>query len=258
MLFVAGAISLVVAIAAIQANSLVTTTGTRKGKQPPEKKESPKRKEIGSIHFSSDSLKQKRKPSYFLKIVKLRPDFELIFIDATPGTDGYGKRLYDHITNDDGFRSEGILLVAHHRIDRENNGLLTNALNSYPRWAIVRIVDTSTHESRLAILSAIRTKLMHPENNKFGYDYVVNSASDLTPPDEDLEPMNAYIQDDVIVNIILNIYDSTDQSWYQNNSASALDFFSGPTFPQYAIDTLGYPPEGIEQNGFARGFQMPL
>ena len=258
MLFAAGAISIIVGIMGIHAGNLGTATGGKKGKSPPEKKESPKRKEISKISFSAGDLKQKRKPSYFLKIVKLHPDFELIFIDATPGTDGYGQRLFDHITNDNGFRDEGILLVARHRINRENNGILTNVLNGYPRRSIVRMVDTSTHESRLAILRALSAYLMLPDNNKFGYDYIVNDASDLTPAaTEDFESMDSFIQDDMIVTIMINIFENTDQNWYGNNRASALDFFGGPTFPQYAIDMLGYPSEGIEQNGFARGFQPP-
>lgn len=118
--------------------------------------------------------------------------------------------------------------------------------------------DTSTHESRLAILRALSMYLMLPEHNKFGYDYIVNDASDLTlAATEDLKPMNAFIQDDMIVTIMINIFENTDQNWYSNNSASALDFFGGPMFPQYAIDMLGYPSEGIGQNGFARGFEPP-
>ena len=34
-------------------------------------------------------------------------------------------------------------------------------------------------------------------------------------------------------------------------------FFSGPTFPQWAIDKLGYPEEGIAHGGIAAGFHMP-
>ena len=42
MLFAAGAISIIVRIVGIRACNLVTTTGGKKGKSPPEKKESPK------------------------------------------------------------------------------------------------------------------------------------------------------------------------------------------------------------------------
>jgi hypothetical protein len=231
-------------------------------KDSPNKKESPKKKDLTKIRFTEDSLKQKRKPAYYLKIVKLRPDFELIFIEHwMAGTDGYGQKLYDHIRDHDGFRDEGVLVVAHRRISQENNGVLCNARDTYPRRVIVRLVNhISTHESRLAILQKFRAFLMLPENNKFGYDYVVNDASDLTPanPEDPLEPLDHYLQDDMIVNMIVNVYENTDQTWYSNNTENATDFFTGPTFPQYAIDQLGYPADEIPgQNGIAPGFNMP-
>jgi hypothetical protein len=45
----------------------------------PKKKESPKRKEFNKIRFSPEDFKKRRKPSYYLKIIKIRPDYELIF-----------------------------------------------------------------------------------------------------------------------------------------------------------------------------------
>jgi hypothetical protein len=52
--------------------------------------------------------------AYHLKKLKPSPNFELIWIDATPGNDGYGQKLYDHITRDrdEGFCDNGILMVA--------------------------------------------------------------------------------------------------------------------------------------------------
>jgi hypothetical protein len=38
---------------------------------------------------------------------------------------------------------------------------------------------------------------------------------------------------------------------------SALDFLSGPTFPAYAVDTLGYPAGGINANGMSAHFHLP-
>jgi hypothetical protein len=149
-------------------------------------------------------------------------------------------------------------MVAHHHVSQDDNTILSNVHDGYPYHAIVHLVDTSSHESRLLVLNALSTFLMLPENNKFGYKYAVNNTLDLTPENtEDLEPMDAYIQDDMIVTIIVNVYENSDQNWYNNNRANALDFFSGPIFPQYAIDMLGYPPEGIGQNGIAPRFNMP-
>jgi len=91
----------------------------------------------------------------------------------------------------------------------------------------------STSESRLAILQAFKAFLNLPENNKFGYDYVVNDASDLTPPDEtDQEPMDHYIQDDMIMNIIDMVYENTDQSWYSTDEENAHTALRTEALPQ--------------------------
>jgi hypothetical protein len=257
MIFAAAAMSLLLTLGLTSFGLVGATTQKKNPKPPPAKKESPKRKDLSKIRFSEEDMKQKRKPAYYLKIVKLQPDYELIFIDSTPGTDGYGQKLYDHIKNNDGFRDEGVLLVVRRRISQNDNNVLTNIRDNYPRRAIVRLVDNSTRESRLAILSAFKTFLSLPENNKFGYDYVVNDTSDLTPSNsEDLEPMDYYVQDDTILNIINIVYEDTDQSWYHKNRDSALTFFSGPTFPQWAVEKLGYPLEGITRGGYAAGFNV--
>jgi hypothetical protein len=160
----------------------VGATTPKKNSRPlPAKKESPERKDITKIRFSEEDMKQKCRPVYCLKIVKLQPDYELIFIDSTPGTNGYGQKLYDHIKNEDGFHDKGVLLVIRHHISQNDNNILTNMRNNYPRRVIVRLVDNnSTRESHLTILSAFKTFLSLPKNNKFGYDYVVNDTSDLS------------------------------------------------------------------------------
>jgi hypothetical protein len=98
---------------------------------------------------------------------------------------------------------------------------------------------------------------MLPGNNKYGYDYVVNEGSDLMPPNAgDLESLDNYVQDDMIVTLIMNVYENTDQTWYNNNHESVSNFFSGPTFPQYAVDQLGFPPMVMNENGIAVGFNI--
>jgi hypothetical protein len=228
---------------------LMATSSAQKGsKKTPEKKGSPKRKDLTKIKFSEDALNQKRKPAYYLKIIKLRPDFELIYIESTPGNDGYGQKLFDRI-KDDGYRDDGVLMVVRRRVSQADNSVLNNARDRFARRAIVRIVTNSTPESRLEILNKFKAFLNLPENNKYGYDYIVNETSDLTPLDTDnLEPLDHYVQNDMIVNIIVNIYENADQTWYRNNTESALDFFSGPTFPQWASDQLGYPTEPHHEN----------
>ena len=46
------------------------------------------------------------------------------------------------------------------------------------------------------MLMLLRDFMMHPENNRYKYDYQVNKTSDVTPVDEEmLEPVNAYSVD---------------------------------------------------------------
>jgi hypothetical protein len=59
--------------------------------------------------------------------------------------------------------------------------------------------------------------------------------------------MDHYIQDAPIVNIILSVFEDTGEDWYTDNLANALDFFSGPNFPPYAVEQLGYP-DGIKMS----------
>jgi hypothetical protein len=248
MMFAIGALSLVV----ITGIMTVTKANKVPRKSSPQKKASPSK-------FTDNDLKKKRTLAYYLKIVKMLPGFELAFIDsATPGNDGFGQKLFNHIKNEDGFHEDGVLFVVRRRVSKEDNSMLTNAHDTYPRRCILRMVDESTHESRLAMLRAFQTFLMRPENNKYGYQYIVNDASDLTPHRaEDLEPMDHYLQNDMIVNVITNVYENTGINWYANNRECALEFFSGPTFPPYAIEQLGYPNEPLGQGGIAPGFNPP-
>jgi hypothetical protein len=81
----------------------------------------------------------------------------------------------------------------------------------------------------------------------------------LTPhAEEDLQAMDHYILDATIVNLICTVYDETDTNWYNKNRTSALNFFSGPLFPIYAVEQLGYPSNGLDRNGFAAGFNLSV
>jgi hypothetical protein len=169
-------------------------------------------------------------------------------LSVAMSNDGFGQKLFGNITDNNGFRDEGILMVAKRRVSQADNSVLCNANNTYPRRVIIRSVgeDGSTHASRLAILRALQAFLVRTDNNRFGYAYVVNDESDLTPTlEKDLEPMDHYIHDMLIVNLMCSVLEETGSGWYAANSDSALDFFSGPTFPPYAIEQLGYPASGI-------------
>jgi hypothetical protein len=203
---------------------------------------------------------QTKRSDYHLRIIKLRPDFELIWVDASPGDDGYAQKLFDYITNEQGFESEGILTVTKRRTSKENNSVLLNVKNTYARRCIVRLVENdSTHSSRLAILLLLQAYLVHPTRNTFNYRYIVDDSSDLTPPsDDDLQAMDHFLHDGVVVYLMEHTLENTGIRWYEENSDSALDYFSGPTFPPEAIGKLGYPTSGIVVNGFAAAFNHPV
>jgi len=222
-------------------------------------KHSPKKKLLSTITIKQEDINGKRKLGYHLKIIKMKPDFEVIWVDATPGDDGFAQGLFNHITNENGFREFGLLMVTRRRIDQANNNELINTKNKYARRCIVRALDgESTHESRLEILHAFQAFLMRPEFNKFNIPYAVGDDSDLTPHAEaDLQAMDHFILDATIVNLICTVYDETDTNWYNKNRASALDFLSGPLFPTYAVEQLGYPSSGLDRNGIAASFNMP-
>ena len=228
--------------------ALMVTSPARKKQIDKATKKSPKKKAVASIQLSEADLSGKRKLDYHLRILKLACEFEVISIDGTPGNDGFGQKLFANITDNNGFRDEGILMVAKRRVSQADNSVLCNANNTYPRRVIIRSVEEegSTHASRLAILRALQAFLVRTDNNRFGYAYVVNDESDLTPTlEKDLEPMDHYIHDMLIVNLMCSVLEETGNGWYAANSDNALDFFSGPTFPPYAIEQLGYPASGI-------------
>jgi hypothetical protein len=70
--------------------------------------------------------------------------------------------------------------------------------------------------------------------------------------------MDHFILDTTIVNLVCTVYDETNTNWYNRNRASALDFFSGPLFPIYAVEQLGYPSNGLDRNGIATRFTLPI
>ena len=85
-----------------------------------------------------------------------------------------------------------------------------------------------------------------PENNRFGYERVVDDDSDLTPPDDQLESMDAYLLDHQLLNFMQQTLEGADESFCHNNADIANDFFGGPLFPQCAVDALGYPGEAVK------------
>jgi hypothetical protein len=96
------------------------------------------------------------------------------------------------------------------------------------------------------------------ENNQFGYQYLVGPDSDLTPPDEALlEPMSSYLLDEQLVELMEQILEGAGPQWYSVNQDIANDYFSGPTYPQAAIDSLGYPADNGGNGANHRNFNAP-
>jgi hypothetical protein len=129
MIFAIGAL-----LTALVASLVVTPRGKGKHEtnlptQPI--KHSPKNKLLSTITIKQEDITGKRKLGYHLKIVKLKPDFEVIWVNATPGGDGYTQDLFNHITNENGFREFGLLTVTRRHIDQTTNNELINTKNKY-------------------------------------------------------------------------------------------------------------------------------
>jgi len=148
--------------------------------QPPGKKGSPKKAGKDRLQIKVTSTKQARRIAYLFKILKLAADIEVIWCEKSPRDDAFLYPLVKNIEGVNQFGNEGVIAVTHRRISRTDNSVLFNANDSsYPRRLIVRTIDESTPESRRAILMLFRDFMMRPENNRFGYEYVVDNTSDV-------------------------------------------------------------------------------
>jgi hypothetical protein len=52
----------------------------------------------------------------------------------------------------------------------------------------------------------------HQENNKFGYAYIIDNDLDLTPPDDQLESMDAYMLDQQLLNFMQQVLEGRRRS----------------------------------------------
>jgi hypothetical protein len=62
--------------------------------------------------------------------------------------------------------------------------------------------------------SLFKQEMEHLENNKFGYAYIIDNDSDLTPPDDQLESMDAYMLDHQLLNFMQQVLEGADQLFY--------------------------------------------
>ena len=200
------------------------------------------------------------------------PHFVLVWCEKaySPGQDAYTFPLQTAVSDTFQFRNEGYLAVINRRQNAGSSDIALNSQDGYPRKFFLCNLDENDHAARLGLLTTMKQvrplcfSRLHvspsylmlaafsflfssaqfmemPENNRFGYVYTINDDSDVTPPSNQLESMDVYMLDHQLVNFMQQVLENADQSFYQNNTESANDFFSGPAYPQCAIDSLGYP-----------------
>ena len=74
-----------------------------------------------------------------------------------------------------------------------------------------------------------------------------------------LEPVNAYIPDNVIVNLIKEVYENGNETWYTNNREIANDYFGIEPYPHYAIEPFDGPAVSYGgHNTFPRWCNPPV
>jgi hypothetical protein len=72
-----------------------------------------------------------------------------------------------------------------------------------------------SHHLFFFLSSSFKQEMEHPENNKFGYTYIIDDDSDLIPPDDQLESMDAYMLVQQLLNFMQQVLEGADQSFYQ-------------------------------------------
>jgi len=50
-------------------------------------------------------------------------------------------------------------------------------------------------------------------------------------------------------NLVQSVIEGANTTFYENNQDTANDYFSGPHYPQSAVDALGYPAEIVGNRG---------
>lgn len=206
-----------------------------------------KRKAIVDIKIPG--TKSMRKSKYQLKTEALCGNLEVYWAEIDAYNDAFLNHLHKVVNEgtDPLWHQCGFLLVARRR-DRHNaNEFLTNRKDKYPRKVMVRLLgpdEVSTSEGRNKMMKHIQKYCMHPSNNRFEYEYVIDKSSDLTPPDKDhYAKADSYLQDFVISNIIQGAYEDIGPNWYNDNKEVAEQYWSGPVYPEVACTELGYPKQ---------------
>lgn len=195
-----------------------------------------------------------RKPDYYIKVETVMGNVEVYWIQVDAKNDAYQAHLHKAIEEDSSWHELGFVAIARRRVNPQIDDFLLNEKNQYPRKVMVRVLEpdeVSTQSGRQEILMRIKQFCMQPSNNRFGYDYIVDKTSDLTPDDPaHLARLDSYLQDTTICNVIKGIYEKPGTDWYRNNKEMADMFWSGPQYPEIACTELGYPrPVNTTNNG---------
>lgn len=189
--------------------------------------------------------KSMRKPNYYIKVDALAGNLEVYWIQVDANNDAYQAHLHKAIEEDPFWHNLGFVAVARRRHSPKVNEFLVNTKDQYPRKVMVRVLEPdeeSTVQGRQKTLHHIRNFCMVPSNNRFSYDYIVDDESDLTPEiDIHRARCDSYLQDFIICNLIKGLYDKVDKEWYTNNEETAHYYWSGPDYPEIALNELGYP-----------------
>ena len=150
------------------------------GSESPKKGGSPKKKNLLEVKVSSS--KQARRVTYLFRIMKLKPDIEIIWCDKTPRDDAFIHHLVKHIEEENGFREQGVLMVCRRRMGRLDNSIRFNENDAFPRRLIVRVVDESTAQDRMAVLMLLCAFMMRPENNRYSVTNIRSMKRVISPP----------------------------------------------------------------------------
>lgn len=224
-----------------------------------------------------DSPSKRRKPSETAVALKDTHDgkervycevvqggFELYYIQKTVGTDGFFNELREDVKQQGQFsKTYGLISVANRRISKTSTETLHNPSSpkkaSIPRQVIIRMVQTSSKQSRKACAEQIAKFLnekywmMQPATSVGSYvfdqwakesknkipRYILASDFDRTLPHPHTNKLSHIIVDQAVVEIVSHSYNGTGPKWAEQNPKLASMFFD-PPYPDVAKSDLGY------------------
>jgi len=223
-----------------------------------------KRRKVAEAAASAAQLNDGRERIY---VELVMGGYELYTVEGWGGQDGFFNPLREEVRSNGSFAKEqGLIMVANRNSAPNSEEILYNVVptaatsptKSYPRQVIVRLVDTSSSDSRKACALAMAdflnefywstppTKSYTELFSKWEHNrskrvprYFVPDNFDRTMPKLKRGKLAHYIVPNHVVNIIKATWDKTGPMWAISNSAVSHMFFDEP-FPEVAKTTLGY------------------